>query len=283
MKKYLTKTIFLTVIFSIIFFTIPFNHIAQAAEAICPATGEPGYCHYATGWEIIPHECIDPKSTDKNCDLNSFIQLFINLANIMLKLITPLAMIIIIYGGYQFVTARGKQEQIQQGKKVLGGVFIGMVIIVIGGWVISYFVIQTLVGGYGKDQETSLFNSSEYIQVWKTEWWNPGEASSNQNGQQGASGSCYVPGVGCKDNTKNECDPITTSFGAGDWTQGQACDNITGWLNFKDNHLIGTSCCTTGTLPLYDSCDLMNDNYCLDFPGSVGNTNQCGILGGCAL
>ncbi len=279
MNKYLKKII-LIIIISTIFFILPINNIAQAAE-IADCSGN--YCHYATGWEIIPNECLDPNGSNKPCDINSFVQLFINLANIMLKLITPLVMVIIIYAGYQFITARGKQEQIQTGKKVLSGVFIGMTIIVFGGWIISYFVVQTLVGGFGEDKSTTLFNSDEYINVWKAEWWNPGEASSNQNGQQGASGSCYVPNVGCKDNTKNECDLITTSFGAGDWTQGQACDNITAWLNFKDNHTIGISCCTTGTLPLYDSCDLMNDNYCLDFPGSVGNTNQCGILGGCAL
>ncbi len=55
-------------------------------------------------------------------------------------------LILAIYGGYLWMTARGNEEQLTKAKNTLTAAIIGL-IIVIGAYAISYFVIERLSKG----------------------------------------------------------------------------------------------------------------------------------------
>lgn len=61
-----------------------------------------------------------------------FLQLVDAIAGYAFKIIIPIAVLMILYGGALFVTARGNEKQITQAKQVLKYAVIGLVIIFIG-------------------------------------------------------------------------------------------------------------------------------------------------------
>jgi len=78
-----------------------------------------------------------------DCGLNDFVNLFVDAANYLFGIVGALALLFFIYGGVLWLTAGGKAEQIERGKKVLIGAVIGLVI-VFGAWLIVQFVMTAL-------------------------------------------------------------------------------------------------------------------------------------------
>jgi len=70
------------------------------------ATPVKAYEVYKNGFTIIPEECLGSQvatEQTKQCDINSFVQLFVNLAAVGLKVLPYLAMLMIIGSGFYFV------------------------------------------------------------------------------------------------------------------------------------------------------------------------------------
>lgn len=78
-----------------------------------------------------------------DCGLNDVVNLFIGAANYLFGIVGALALLFFIYGGVLLLTAAGKSEQIEKGKKVLIGAAIGLAI-VFGAWLIVQFVMTAL-------------------------------------------------------------------------------------------------------------------------------------------
>ena len=78
-----------------------------------------------------------------DCGLNDVVNLFIGAANYLFGIVGALALLFFIYGGVLWLTAAGKSEQIEKGKKVLIGAVIGLAI-VFGAWLIVQFVMTAL-------------------------------------------------------------------------------------------------------------------------------------------
>jgi len=72
-------------------------------------------------------------------------QVAVNIIQLALGFLGILAVIIILIGGFKWMTAAGNEEQIEDAKKVLIAGIIGLVII-LGSWAIASFVI-TQFGG----------------------------------------------------------------------------------------------------------------------------------------
>lgn len=66
---------------------------------------------------------------------------------IFLSLLGVIFIILAIYGGYLWMTARGNAEKVEEAKKILTEAIIGIVIIV-AAYVISYFVVTSITTGY---------------------------------------------------------------------------------------------------------------------------------------
>ncbi|MDP2685174.1 MAG: hypothetical protein Q8P20_09145 [bacterium] len=241
MKKNITKKIILmSVILAVAIIISPLTNNASAQEKTTS-----GYQYYVGGWEIIPKECIDPNTTDSKgilirCDANSFVQMFVNFSTIMLKLSPPIIILVFMYGGFKFMSAKGKQETIQTGKKILGSAALGMAIITFLGWTLTFFIVQALTGvDTGK-----LFNNS--VNVTSRDWWNPSAVTDDSNDNNLGLQCCVVPYIptlpgpqlpqynsGCDMKTKTECTTLggNSIDGTCDDVAKAQCDTINARVN----------------------------------------------------
>ena len=68
--------------------------------------------------------------------------------NSILSLLGVIFLIIILYAGFLWMTAGGNDDQVGKAKKLMTNSIIGIVIIV-GAYAISYFVLDALIGTQG--------------------------------------------------------------------------------------------------------------------------------------
>jgi len=74
--------------------------------------------------------------------------LVLTIVNFVLTFLAVIAVIMIIYGGMLYVTAAGKQESIDKGKKIIMYTVIGIVIIML-----SFVIVNAVLGaGTGTEQ-----------------------------------------------------------------------------------------------------------------------------------
>ncbi|MFA5070290.1 MAG: hypothetical protein WC528_03330 [Patescibacteria group bacterium] len=69
-------------------------------------------------------------------------QSVINILQWVLGLLALIAVIMIIIGGFQWMTAAGNEEKIEKAKKVISAAVIGLIIILLA-WAIVIFVVNT--------------------------------------------------------------------------------------------------------------------------------------------
>lgn len=79
------------------------------------------------------------------CQLSDFLALAANLAQWGVGILAGIVVGLLIYGGFGMMTAFGSAEKIEANKKLLGGTFRGMAIVLLG-WVIVSTIISFLTG-----------------------------------------------------------------------------------------------------------------------------------------
>ncbi len=102
----------------------------------------------------------------------------INIVQWVLGFLALVAVIIIIYGGFLWLTSAGNAEQIDKAKKVILGALIGLVIVLLA-WAIVWFIIQGLTnaannGGGGDDNNNNNDDSGPPTSEFFVEWHDPG-------------------------------------------------------------------------------------------------------------
>lgn len=70
--------------------------------------------------------------------------LALTIVNFFLGFLGIIAVIMIIYGGFTYVTAAGNQEKIQSAKKIIMYAIIGIIVVLI-----SFALVSTVLGGVG--------------------------------------------------------------------------------------------------------------------------------------
>ena len=75
----------------------------------------------------------------------SFAEMVLGIVNVALGFVTVIALAVIIYGGFRWMTAGGNEESVGEAKKILTAGIIGLVVILIA-WVLITFA-SSLVGG----------------------------------------------------------------------------------------------------------------------------------------
>jgi|GEM_PF-806809 len=70
--------------------------------------------------------------------LNCMLQLFGNIANLIVGLTGSLALLMFVYGGFLMITAAGAEDKIKKGKEVLRNAVFGIFIIMLSGYVVNY-------------------------------------------------------------------------------------------------------------------------------------------------
>jgi hypothetical protein len=79
------------------------------------------------------------------CTIQDFFQQFVIIAHFAYGLIVILGVLMIIYGGYQFLIAGGRQEKVTEGKRIITGTIIG-IIITASAYVIINFAVAAFTG-----------------------------------------------------------------------------------------------------------------------------------------
>lgn len=73
------------------------------------------------------------------------------LINVVLTLLGIVAVVIVLLGGFKWMTAAGNEDKVSEAKKLLGAGVIGLVII-LAAWGISRFILNELMGATGMNQ-----------------------------------------------------------------------------------------------------------------------------------
>jgi hypothetical protein len=87
----------------------------------------------------------DNPVSDATGGVGNFRQLALTIVNFFLGFLGILAVLMVIYGGFLYVTSAGKQEQVDEAKKILMYAAVGIIVIFI-----SFALVNTLLGGLGR-------------------------------------------------------------------------------------------------------------------------------------
>lgn len=86
-----------------------------------------------------------PKCPPVGCGFPELVQLISNITNFLITIAIPLAVVVILYGGFLLLTARGSEPQINSGKQAITAAVIGLVI-VFTSYIIYNLVIRAIFG-----------------------------------------------------------------------------------------------------------------------------------------
>jgi hypothetical protein len=160
---------------------------------------------------IVP-ECAR-KTDGAPPSLNCLMQVFGNIANLIIGVTGSIALLMFVWGGFKIVTAAGNDKKVGEGKEILENAIIGIFIIMLSGYVVNYAmgklgVVAPVQGGK--------------CQVGVT----PVKTSASGNGiivNAGGTNLCVASGNGCKALEKS-------GFACTDYRQreGGQTDCITG-------------------------------------------------------
>jgi len=246
--KYKKLSLFLLVIITT-FLIIPFVNINEAAAQ--------------STFKILP-ECATGAG---NCQLNDFVQLFVNLAQWGLKILPYLSLIFVIWAGFNLIMAGGNPEKIQSGKKMLTSVLIGILIILVLAWAWSAFIIYAMTG------EMKIFGKP---------WWG-GTPYKNPN-----TGCCVLrtaggDHIGCQDNlTENECRELSESLSGSPnnqtFAKQQSCQKeLLTTCQVNVDEFAGVACCVPNN-PADPNVQCHNADYdsgCINFPNTHYDPDAC--------
>lgn len=66
----------------------------------------------------------------------------LNIIRLVLGLMTLIAVVLVIYGGFVWLTAAGNEENVEKAKKIISAAVIGLIVILLA-WAIVIFVART--------------------------------------------------------------------------------------------------------------------------------------------
>lgn len=116
---------------------------------------------------LVPcgRECDDPTTLVNEaavCTFCHFFALFSNVVNWILKfIVTSLAVLLVVIGGFLLATSRGSPGQSKKGKDMLIWTFAGIAVI-FGGWM----VLNSLLSGIGVVKWTGLKADTGYLELY---------------------------------------------------------------------------------------------------------------------
>jgi len=191
----MTKRVLLVGIIGLGLVTSLFGSIARAADDSAP-TGLVIDCdrsvyNTATGKYDITHKCT----------VDDFLNQFVVLAQWAMGLIAVLAVLMFVWGGFQFLTAGGRASKVDEGKRIILGTIVGL-LISFSAYILINFTISAITG----TSTTKGLNpfAGPIATIFK------GEKIDNKNIERPFSGSTGSSGTGggaeCRQKFDNNCD-----------------------------------------------------------------------------
>ena len=84
------------------------------------------------------------------CTLDDVMQVFVNISNFILGILGSLVLIVIVWGGFLWLTSAGNSERIEKGKTAMRGAVIGLVIVFVAFTAINFLTVALRGGGAGE-------------------------------------------------------------------------------------------------------------------------------------
>lgn len=143
MKKIIFSLLFIIAIFS------PFSFYANAAPGASPAFEQ----------ERQADVFADAAGLNKSVTIGQVVG---NLIKIALSLLAIIFIVLLVYAGFQWMTAEGNEDKVTKAKETIVRAIIGLVII-IAAYSITYFVFQNVnkaAGGSGSGTQQNQSSSS---------------------------------------------------------------------------------------------------------------------------
>ncbi|MBI3573358.1 MAG: hypothetical protein HY092_04120, partial [Candidatus Kerfeldbacteria bacterium] len=88
-------------------------------------------------------------NTNTSCQIDDFLNQFVVLSEYGLGLVGVLAVLMFVYGGFQYITAGGRASKVDEGTRVIQGTLIGIIISLIA-YVIINFAVGAVTGTTSK-------------------------------------------------------------------------------------------------------------------------------------
>jgi len=115
-------------------------------------------------------ECQDitQNEADRECTVDDFLVLAVNLINFMLGIAGSLALLFFILGGFIWLFSQGSSDKIEKGRQYITNAIIGL-FIVLASWMIVNFIYTTMV------ERGANLTDEKGKEVQKVEeWWKAG-------------------------------------------------------------------------------------------------------------
>lgn len=117
-------------------------HVVWADDPSSPGSGKSIYEQIGCDLTNVSG---DQVSVDNPCQVRDFVNLFIYLMKWGLSILSILAVLMFVYGGFQFLTAAGRASKVDEGRRVIIGTVVG-VIVSLSAYVIINFTVSAISG-----------------------------------------------------------------------------------------------------------------------------------------
>ena len=221
-------------------------------------------------------EAVESEIALSNSDPRSMVTKIINVA---LGLLSVIAVVIVIYGGFVWMTSNGEEEKVDKAKKTLKAGVIGLAII-LASWGITAFVLNKLGDATGNTPIASCIDGEMKacgcggVKTCSNSNWGSCVGSTCLPGSYGSACSSGLLGVCIPDNTQcnaglicgNSCTCKYTNEGnsCGSTSEGVCSPNSEDCGN--DNLICDSTSCIcvvdNNQNELNDSCGIMNEDVC---------------------
>ncbi|MFC1598260.1 hypothetical protein ACFL2M_01870 [Patescibacteria group bacterium] len=166
---------------------------------------------YAAQAELIP-ACATGEGHCSGCDM---IALFANWAEVILQMISGVAVFMIVFGGVWWIISGGNPEKVKKGQQIIIGAVIG-VILVLTGWLIVNFSIQAMLGTQGGSIDEALTGEA---QLFGSNW-----------------------DTFCENVSATSAGTALADCSAGEAVDGEACQNSSQCNDYQSCVCSGSSC-----------------------------------------
>ncbi len=133
------------------------------------------------------------------CTVDKFVEQFIILSQYALSIVVVLGMLMMVYGGVQFITAAGRPAKVEEGKRVIEGTIIG-IIISMTAFVIVNFTIAAVTGSAVASHSINPFGAIARVFSGKKGL----ERAFNTTGQTSGGGGCQSLTTGWDKDCSNQ-------------------------------------------------------------------------------
>lgn len=114
------------------------SRFAQAAPAAGACKPKQSFFGLPTWYEFLPTDANCGVKIDFNGNPQAFWQIGLGIADILLTVAGIVAVIFIIYGGFQYITSQGEPDGTKRAKDTVVNALVGLVIVILSSAIVNF-------------------------------------------------------------------------------------------------------------------------------------------------